>query len=173
MKKFLLALVFFFAALGITQVANAALFEPYVGYGMGKMGGSTTYTLSGVYYGARLAYVSGPFFIGGEYQGAKMTWDTSPNSDRSMTDLGAVIGYDLSVARLYATYFLSSENKHDSSGIKGTAIKAGVGFKLMQPIAMNIEYYMGTYTKSDSGSSLGSNVNANVIMANLSLPLEF
>ena len=173
MKKWLFAFVFFFAILGITQVANAALFEPYVGYGMGKMGTSTTYTLNGVYYGVRLAYTTGPLFVGGEYQGAKMTWDTSPSSDRSMTDLGVVLGYDLSMARLTGTYFLSSENKHDSSGVKGTAIKVGVGFKIMSPLLMNVEYYMATYTKSDSGNSLSTNVNANVIMVNLSLPISF
>ncbi len=173
MKKLLFAIVFFFATLGITQVANAALFEPYVGYGMGKMGSSTTYTLSGVYYGVRLAYTSGAFLIGGEYQGAKMTLDTDPSSDRSMTDMGVVVGYDLSMARLTGTYFLSSENKHDSSGVKGTAIKVGVGFKVLSALLMNVEYYMATYNKTTSGASLGSNTNANVVMVNLSLPLGF
>ena len=175
MKKIILAIVVFFATLGITRVANAsALFEPYVGYGHGKMGSSKTYTLSGIYYGARLAYKDGNFFVGGEYQSGKMTWDTSPSKDTTGTDLGVVIGYEMSAGvRLYGNYFFDSKMKVESSGYEGTAIKVGVGFKVMQPLLMNVEYYMATYTKDKSGNSLGTDVNANIIMVNFSLPIEF
>lgn len=175
MKKIILAIVVFFATLGITRVANAGgLFEPYVGYGHGKMGTSKTYTLSGVYYGARLAYKDGNFFVGGEYQGGKMTWSTDPSRDTTATDIGLVLGYTMSAGvRLYGNYFFDSKIKIESSGYEGSAIKVGVGFNIMQPIMMNIEYYMATYSRDKDGKSLGTDVNANLIMVNFSVPIEF
>ena len=176
MKKWLLAAGVFVATLGFTKVAHAGgMFEPYVGYGMGKAGGSKTYTISGIYYGARLAYKDGSFFAGGEYQGAKMTWDTSPSQDTTGTDIGVVLGYELTAGvRLYGNYFITSKLKTGSnSGIEGTALKAGVGFKVMDPILMNVEYYMATYTKDDDGNTMGANINSNIVMVNFSIPLEF
>jgi len=175
MKKIIFGLVVFFVTLGFTGVANAgALFEPYVGYGHGKMGSSKTYTLSGVYYGARLAYKDGNFFVGGEYQGAKMTWATDPSRDTTGTDIGLVLGYTMSAGvRLYGNYFFDSKIKVESGGYEGSAIKVGVGFQIMQPIMMNVEYYMATYSKDSNGKSMTTDVNSNLIMVNFSVPIEF
>lgn len=185
MGKLVLVIGLVLVSSGFTQTATAGvMLEPYVGYASGKMGDKSTGQDDGkgMYYGARAAYNMMGLFIGGEYQGAKISLEGNPKKDSSVTDLGAVVGYEFPILlRFYGTYFFSSEAKVTFSPeitFKGNAMKLGVGYTAFPLVAFNVEYYQSTYNKASNGSQsitlTGEDiVKSSLVMLNVSFPFTF
>lgn len=182
MRKLLFVSALFYASIGFTSTAKAGvMLEPYLGFATGKLGDKATGKSdgSGPYYGARVAFSTLGFFVGGEYQGSSLKIDTNPKSDGTTTDIGATAGYEFPILlRVYATYFVDSQLKMKVSGTnytyKGSAMKLGIGWTAFPLVAFNLEYYTPTYTKLD-GTTLSSDykVSGNLTMLNVSIPLSF
>ncbi len=185
MGKLVLAAGLMFTFFVTNPFANAGvMLEPYVGYASGKMGDESSGKSDGkgLYYGARAAYNMMGFFVGGEYQGSKLKVDSTPKTDNTMTDMGAVVGFEFPILlRIYGTYFFSSQDKATFSPeitFKGNAMKLGIGYTAFPLVAFNVEYYTSTYNKASNGSQsvtlTGSDVvKGSFVMFNVSLPLTF
>lgn len=185
MGKLLLVAGMILASFAITQFANAGvMLEPYVGYASGKIGDESTGKSNGkgVYYGARAAYNMMGFFVGGEYQGGKLKVDSTPKTDNSITDMGAVVGYEFPILlRVYGTYFFASEDKATFSPaitFKGNAMKLGIGYTAFPLVAFNVEYYQSTYNKASNGTQSATLtgedlVKGSFVMFNVSMPFVF
>lgn len=173
-----------FCALGVSQANAGVLLEPYLGYGMGSSKqGSSKNDDSGLEYGARVAYETLGFFVGGEYMGGSIkSKDKTAGTSNTLTptNLGATVGYKFPVLiRVYGTYFFSADAKVDStpaSTVKGNAMKIGVGYTGFPIISINLEYYAATYTKAEIGGVSGdltNKITGNMIALSVSAPFTF
>lgn len=182
MKKLLLAAALVCAA----HVSNAnagLLLEPYVGYGMGSSKiGTSKFDDSGLEYGARVAFETMGFFVGGEYMGASITSKpkTGTSTKETITNLGLTAGYQFPVLiRAFATYYFDAQAKLDSTTpttVKGSGMKVGVGYTGFPIIAINLEYFMVSYTKGTIGGvsgTLTNKIDANFIGLSVSAPFTF
>jgi hypothetical protein len=177
MKRALIILSF----LGLSATAHAGLFiEPYVGYEFGSVSelnsSSTSHSLSGPAYGARLGYMSMiGFGLGAEYMGTSLAVSsTNPSESASGSDIGAFVSFNFPVfLKVYATYFVSSTasvSNVSGGSYSGSGYKIGVGWTSLPFININFEVIGRDYGKQ-GGSSLTSDVKENDFCLNISLPI--
>jgi len=183
MKKLLLAAALVCAA----HVSNAnagLLLEPYLGYGMGSSkNGTGTNDDTGLEYGARVAFETMGFFVGGEYMGGSVkSKDKTGGKTYTLTptNMGLAVGYQFPVlVRAYATYFFTADSKVDTNPAvtyKGSAMKIGVGYTGFPIIAINLEYISTTFTKGEVGGvsgTLSNKITGNLIALSVSAPFTF
>ncbi len=164
-----------------SQTAHAGLLlEPYVGYDSGQWSKSSNCTTcsahqSGATYGARVGVESMGFMLGGDAMSGSWTDQYSPNDSETPTSVGAFVGYDGPLMRMYFGYGIASSLKQTRVGYEdtysGTDYKIGIGFHLVPLIAINFEYIDATYTK-DSNGPLSANVTSKMYGACLSIPVN-
>jgi hypothetical protein len=174
-------------ALFFGSAAHAALLvEPYAGYAFGgtiKNGGfASSDTITGVEYGARLGFQKMGFMIGAEYLGGNMDFkDSGTTYHVGQTDIGPFIGYQSLLGfRIFASYFISPTASTNTSPTEkftsGWGAKIGVGYKVLQYMAVNLEYYSSQFSKDQvSGvtATLNPKLQASYYMLTLSFPLTF
>jgi hypothetical protein len=174
MKKLLVIL-----ALSLSTNAFAGiLLEPYVGYlsGTKKQTGNPNSDVTGMVFGGRLGFTMPLVFAAVDYSSGDLTSKTTGATDLGLktTDLGLVVGANLSIIRLWGGYeFASTAKLHGFQELKGSGAKVGAGFKLPAlPISFNAEYLMNTYDKSGS-QTLTNKVKANSVLVSISAPFDF
>jgi hypothetical protein len=172
MKQILAA---FTLVLGLSSVSQAGiLIEPYLGYETGDLSYTPVFTgtgtefkdvQTGTGYGLRLGYKFLIPWVALDYSGVSGKAKTGASAigfadtDYTRSSLGAVVGADLPIIRLWAGYGLSNELAYKAtastaaSKFKGSYVKAGVGLKLIPFLSVNLEYKMNTYTKFDNGTT--------------------
>ena len=176
MKRIITQLSFVLIAVALAPKAGAdLLIEPYLGYAMGSWSrAGINPNMSGVDYGARLGYQSFGFQVGGDYMGGSGTDNATPANTITFTDYGVFVGYKFPILlRAYGEYVFSSKPTFRSSAAtyapNGNAIKLGVGYTGLPFIAINFEYYAGTYP----ASGLATAMTDKTYGVSVSLPLTF
>jgi opacity protein-like surface antigen len=190
MKKLLMALI---AALSFTSLAHASLMiEPYIGYQMGSLNAvniaapadSTTGSLNGTAFGGRLGFRFFIPWIALDYQ--HLSGKMKPNnsllntSTATQSSLGAVVGVDLPLIRVWGGYGFTNDlsAKDDVTGVtdkyKGSYTKAGVGFTFLPLVSLNVEYQINDYSKfnGDDINTTFSKFDHKAVMVSVSLPLH-
>jgi len=158
-------------AIGMSSTAHAGiLIEPYLGYEMGdlirKDVGSTTETtdkVSGVSYGMRLGYKFLLPWVALDYSSGTATGkpDSGTDFDLTKSSLGAVVGVNLPLIRMWAGYGFSNEATIKGTAgsnnlkLKGNYLKAGVGLGFIPLVSINLEYKINDIKKVDLGAGAG------------------
>lgn len=170
MHRFGIFLFFLFSLISYTPAQAGILIEPYVGYGSGTYASSfktstTTYdtTTSGAMYGGRLGLSFLGLWLAADYTSTSPSVTFAKPAD---TSKGSAIsnmafidaGFDFPfLFRFWGGYGVSNYQKinyQSSAGLPmevkfkgGSAVKAGLGFKLAYFFSVNFEYIKPTYTK--------------------------
>lgn len=137
----------------VSTVAKAGGFiEPYAGYQMGEYSTSTTTTKDkGTALGLRAGYQMIIPWFALDVKMYKGQDDANPASDISFTDIGVTVGASVPFLRPYIGYVPSAKLKSEATGtsveVKGTALKLGLGIKILPLVDINIE--QTTYTLKD------------------------
>lgn len=193
MKKIVLTL----SVVLTTLSTQARVFlEPYLGYHSGtfkaqpNMGSESKSDITGLGYGLKIGYTfsSSLWFSADAYSGslkAKDSSGTNPDSDVVPLQLAGLIGFQSSSGlKFYAGYIFDDQIKNkdslSTSVLKGTGYKAGLGYKLKQNIAFNLDYISDHFTTfKDEGSgmsfdmdSLFSSHSSSALTFNISFPFE-
>jgi Outer membrane protein beta-barrel domain len=191
-----------FAALFVCAAIPARasiLLEPYVGYEMT----SFSYTQSGNDYklavnnpnfGLRLGYsalifwtaldystMSGSSSVSSQPSGSNIT---APNYSRSTLSLD--VGVHVPMLRAYAGYAflntLTDKTSSPNNTFGGYGLRFGASYTGLPLLAVNLEYWMSTYTTINSGGgdqSIGgsgtsvSKASAGTLLLSVSAPFEF
>lgn len=201
MKRITGLLVLFFGF----QAQAGFMVEPFVGYDMGASKTTSTAgvdgssTTTGMGYGALLGYrFSNGVSVAAEYAGGTgkskdtTAGSTAPDSDYARTAIGAVVGYDRGMWRIYGGYGFSDSNVVKANGstttedntFTGTNYKIGVGIMPIRHFAVNLQYTVPTYTKmknntltaaaaSEKISDYFSKFETSVTTLTLSFPFDF
>ncbi len=156
----------------VSSSASARLLlEPHVGYeSAGVLANKTAtptqndgYRTMGATFGARLGYhLPVLFWFGGDidYSTGNNTWaDTTVNASSykyTRTDYYAMVGVDLPVLlRGWVGYGVASNVLTDSSSntykASGTAVKGGVGIKILPFVNLTLEGILRTMTDYEAG----------------------
>ena len=155
------------AFLGFEKAHAGFLIEPYLGYGTGTStfksvaGVETSGKESGVGFGARVGYSFLIPFVAFDYSQKvfKFAADSSglSDSDDTFTEMSVVVGANLPIVRVFAGYGFDASAKikgtSSESTVKGTFTKVGVGFKVIPMVAVNLEYFMYSAKKIESGGA--------------------
>jgi hypothetical protein len=162
----------FILSLAATPAYAGLLFEPYGGYSSGdyKVTYAATYpdafyasknekgTISGVVYGGRLAWMFDTFFLGGDYEAMRGTYNPQgegESPDWESTSIFGIVGWQLQMGfRIYAGMTVqdqkSTRTRSDGENVySGSARKVGIGYRYSVPIAINAEYIEYKFSKSE------------------------
>lgn len=197
--KSLAKLVIAFSFLFVGSARAGLLLEPYAGYAMSTSEGTVKATstkveteINGLAIGGRLGYQlpMGVWFAGDYLYLLETTHKYKSPSGLSddkayASTLFLDVGVDLPVVplRFWAGYgFMNNiHSKNDagaSADFDGSAIKAGVGFKAIPMLSINLEYIMHNYSKYKTSSGIDSDIGdywndfkASTIFFSLSAPL--
>lgn len=174
MKKLLVMLA---VVMGFGSVSHAdILLEPYLGYEIGKTTDPDG-KMDGTHLGARVAYRSPIMFWAGlDYSlGLNATFKPDSGSDETAkrSTLYGVVGMDFPIlVRAWLGYGFMNEFDFDAGKIKGKSTKVGVGFTGLPFLSLNLEYLKETFDESN-GNSLTTDIQNDVVVLSVSLPLEF
>ncbi len=196
-NKVLKLFVLFLAAgvfLGFEEARAGLLIEPYLGYlpststsseRTAAYGGATySGKEDGYGIGARLGYSFIIPFVALDYSIKTLKYKADSggtDTDDTATEMALVVGANLPIVRVFAGYGFdfNLKQKSDSSTttLKGTFTKVGVGFKVIPMVAVNLEYFMYSPSKIDTGSGeytfsdVVSTLKYNPIFLSISIPL--
>ncbi len=173
-------LICLFLVLG-GQAKADILLEPVLGYEFASYtqkitsaGGVATVTPewkgNGPRYGGRLG-LSFPFvFLAGEYTQGEVEGDRSGQLV-DPTDLAVLAGVKVPMLRAWVGYIFRSE----TSLIKGSGYKAGIGLGFLPFVSLNAEYISRTFDRYTGSLAPGSTFGADMksYVFSVSLPLEF
>lgn len=173
MKKLLTV---FAVIIGFSSFAQAGIMiEPYLGYEMGTTKNSNG-KMDGSQYGLRLAYKAPVFFWGGlDATMGSLTYkpDGASNSDLKRTTIYGVFGVDFPILlRAWVGYGASNQLKGDSTTMKGSAYKVGVGFTGLPFVSVNLEYLNEKHDDVD-GANLNPAFQNDTYVVSVSLPWNF
>lgn len=175
-KSFLLGIIF---SLGFT--ANAGFhIEPYLGrtvVGNWEMGAEDD-KFAMTTFGSRFGYQSsGGFQIGGElHLGAGDIDRNNSNTDVVQSALGLYLGYQAKGGfRLYGTLLTSGFGFDNSSDTiySGSGFKAGIGHKLTNWLALNVEYSKINYSHGKDDDTPRTQLAHNFKTDSISLVFSF
>jgi len=159
------------------------LIEPYLSYAALKYSGSTNYEglktdlnetdLTGPIYGARLAYGIGNLGFGFDYSKASLNDAGNSSAMTNMCGFGMLswdsirfwAGYIFDTSRTIKNTDYSIDNT-----IKGTGLKAGLGWSLTSYFSINVEYLSLDYKKEDSSSLSDLNEQDKGFLVGISVP---
>lgn len=141
----------------VSTVANAGGFiEPYVGIMKGtyKQSGISDIDTKGTSLGLRLGYQMVIPWVALDVKMTKGTIESSSKSDISYTDVGITAGASVPFVRPYIGYIPSAKTKVEPSGAasynnEGSALKLGLGIKILPLVDINIEKVDYTFKKQD------------------------
>lgn len=168
---------------GVSAAQAGFHFEPYLGFGVSGTWeqGSSDGDMSQTNYGVKLGYQAPMGFqVGGDIQlGTGSIESGSSDLDYAALGLGAYVGYQSMMGvRGYLSYLFNNALALDSAFdpiYTGSGIKLGVGYRIIEWFAVNLEYHMMTYDEYET--SLGStgieDLKTNVIAINVSFPFNF
>lgn len=198
MKKILCLLTFLCAFSAINANAGIML-EPYLGYNSGTLahdvktsGASEGGKVTGMGAGLRLGYkLPLMLWLAADYgmmSGGKFSADTAGLDGKvDSSDIYVTVGFDLPIlARVWAGYGLGNTAKvkfdsgPESKLTYESAMKIGVGFKLIPMLSLNAEYFMKTLKDFEDNtgatvvaSNYYSTANASGFMVSISAPFDF
>lgn len=176
MKKLLATLAL---VMGFASVSQAGImFEPYIGYEMGKLKDAFGGSFDGTQAGLRLAYSAPLLFWGGLDAAMSLSGtmknDSAGNSEGAKrTTVYGVVGVDFPIlVRAWAGYAFMDEVKLDQSGTYkgGSGTKLGVGFTGLPFLSINLEYLNEKFTKFNE-TTLGTDLKNDTYILSVSLPL--
>lgn len=130
----------------VSTVANAGGFiEPYIGIQKGEttdsLGNKTDSKGTGL--GLRLGYQAVIPWVALDVRINKGTRETAPEQDYSGTDIGITAGASVPFLRPFIGYVPAAKQKYEASGLtnelEGTALKLGLGIKILPLIDINID----------------------------------
>lgn len=201
----------FALGLGVVGVeAQAGLYvEPYGGYASSTnsadmaaqaqllgLSGTVKFNTSGPVFGARAGWQFGSLFLAADYGvikgGGKVSQQpvgpatVLDDESITMTAIGAAIGARIESVHIFAVYDIQFDSVAKVSNApditwKGTGVKVGLGYDFLSHLALNLEYWLGTYTKSIAAgvtssfgeSSFTKNPKTTAIVVTLSAPFNF
>ncbi len=181
MKRNFLALTCFLGFALSSSISQAVYIEPYLGMivsGTMKTVGSTTESdLKGNGMGLKLGWNFAGLAVGVDYSMGSMEEDASGvTTDSKFTNLGAFADFDFPVVpiHIYGAYILKSTIDPDNSttNVLGKGMKLGAGFTGLPFVAINLDYSTLKYDETDPASAGSFEINANVVMLSVSLPLN-
>jgi hypothetical protein len=162
--------------------------EPFLSYDMGTSkittgaatvvpGAEASSKVTGTSLGARLGYrFPNGVSLAAEYTtgSGKIKSDTAgvADEDSSKTAMGAVVGYDRGMFRVYGGYGFTDEMTEKTTGasgdikFKGTNYKLGVGVMPIRHLSINFEYIVPKYTKySDATTTSDTDIISDTYLA--------
>lgn len=179
-KLLRLGIVFSFMCLLMTNQANAGfMVEPYLGYVVsGSDKGTPKTEFSGLEYGAKAGYSLVGVSFGADYNMSATTAEQTGATDTDFkgTNLGAFVGFEFPVlVKVWGSYYINSELKIDSgttsgSKYKGSGMGAGIGFKILPFVSLNLDYKKFTYDEL-AGVKLTTDVEVDWVVVGVSIPL--
>lgn len=146
----------------IGQVANAGGFiEPYVGIQKGEvtdlLGNKTDSKGAGL--GLRLGYQMVIPWIALDVRLNNGTIESTVEQDYSGTDVGITVGASVPFLRPFVGYVPTAKQKYEVSGtsneFEGTALKLGLGIKILPLIDINIDQTTYTFKKMNGNDVTG------------------
>ncbi len=150
--------------------------DPYLGYESGKLeekasiasGKSINISteMAGVGYGARVGLRMLLVSVGAEYQSGSLGFDGGGNFEPKDVGVFAKMYLPLRV-RLWGTYFVKST----APDVKGKGMKAGIGFRLIRRVFLNVEYIERKYDELIAFPSITLSGKAKTFFVSLSVPL--
>ena len=175
-KILLLALL---AGVGYAHAASV-LFEPYIGYDVGKnrISNSLSNSVQGVTYGGRLGVQQMGLSFGLDYMTGHWNDSASPQNTITPENTGVFVGYHFPMmVSAYAEYIFADRQKFSSGGSSftfdgGNGVKAGVGVKLVPMVVLGFEYFRTSYNKL-SGGAIDPQLKNEMFGISLSLPFTF
>lgn len=143
------------------QLANAGGFiEPYLGYQTGEFNNNLPGGVTkdkGTALGLRAGYQMVIPWVALDVKMYKGKDDSDPKADVSFTDIGVTVGASVPFVRPFIGYVPSTTLKNSDSTttteVKGSALKLGLGIKILPFIDINIE--QTTYTLKDEATVNG------------------
>jgi hypothetical protein len=175
MRKILVALT----ALLLSAQAHAGIYiEPYLGYEMGTYKGSgINKEIDGSGYGLRLGYSVPMLVLGLEYGMGTLSWeaknDSTDTGKYEYKDLGAFVQVNLPIllsARLGYVFDTQMDVKGGTDKREGTGIKAGLAFRFIPFLHVNLDYITYNYDKLNSNTTIDT--DRSTLMLGLGLPVN-
>ena len=159
--------------IGITSQAQAGIhLEPYLGYEISstftyKADSTLEYESNSIELGGRVGYELLGLSFGLDYNFTPTSFDidrtkpskASGNVDYKKNNLGAFLGFELPMVRIWGSYYFSSNINYDkdrdtvSGGdvtgdeLSGSGYGIGAGFTGLPFISINLEYRNSTYNE--------------------------
>lgn len=159
----------------VSTVANAGGFiEPYVGIQKGTAtdANGTDFDSKGTALGLRLGYQMVIPWVALDVRMNKGTIETAPEQDYSGTDIGITAGASVPFLRPMIGYVPAAKQKFEASGssfeFEGSALKLGLGIKILPLIDINIDQTSYTFKKVD-GLDLSSDVKHKITTIGLGI----
>jgi hypothetical protein len=167
------------------------LIEPVIGYSIGEFKTQTDISsyneskfndsLNGFTYGGRLGLQILAVQLGLDYLGGFLSIN---GEKKKINEVGAFVGYKFpAFLRIYAGYvpFANAEGEEYTLGtIDGAGYKIGLGFSLLPPLNLNIEwrsiknlFHSESVFIYDYGTSQTIEAHYSALMIALSIPITF
>ncbi len=154
----------------VGQIANAGAFvEPYIGMTTGKfkVTGASDTDSKGTALGLRAGYQMVIPWIALDVKILKGSAETNPESDMSFTDVGITVGASVPFVRPFIGYIPAAKTKLEANGAsdeyEGSALKLGIGIKILPLVDINIEKVDYTFKEVD-GISLPDSIKHETLM---------
>lgn len=159
----------------VSTAANAGGFiEPYIGIQKGEFTNSngTDYDTKGTALGLRLGYQAVIPWVALDIRLNDGTVDSTPEVDYSGTDIGITAGVSVPFLRPMIGYIPQAKQKFESGGssdeYKGTALKIGLGIKILPLVDINIDQTAYTFDEVD-GQDLNNKAKHKILTVGLGI----
>lgn len=159
----------------VSQVANAGGFiEPYLGMTTGKfkVTGASDTDSKGTALGLRAGYQMVIPWVALDVKMLKGSAETTPEADMSFTDVGVTVGASVPFVRPFIGYIPAAKTKLEANGVtdeyEGSALKLGLGIKILPLIDINIEKVDYTFKKLD-GIDLTNSIKHETMMIGIGM----
>ncbi len=148
--------------LGASVAKAGGFVEPYIGYQTGEFkSGNVTTKDKGTALGLRAGYQMVIPWFALDVKMYKGKDDADPKGDVTFTDIGVTVGASVPFLRPYIGYIPNTKLKNADSTttteIEGSALKLGLGIKILPLVDINIE--QTTYNMKDSATVNGVTFN--------------
>lgn len=136
-------------------MANTVIFEPYIGYQLGKLSIDNVEdsdSLSGLGGGLRLVYFSYGFFGGLDFHRSNLNLSGDSDDSYRQNQIGLIGGFSFPImpVRLWMTYNPSdSIELNGGDKFTGNGIKLGLGIDPLPLVSFNIEYKNSSYDERE------------------------
>ena len=175
MKNLVLAL----SVVLVSTAAHAGMFiEPNIGYQTGEfeVTGSPSTDVKGTALGLRAGYQMVIPWVALDAKMFKGKTDEDNSEDISHTDIGITVGASVPFVRPFVGYVpaakIKAEGDTSSVELEGTALKLGLGIKILPLIDINIEQTTYDIKKMD-GNDLPAGVEADYKTTTIGLGMTF